>query len=305
MSKRILIFLGLTAAFSAPFELLLIFHGGGRLPYVFAQMWSPAAAALITCRITGKPYSELGFRWDTRGALIGWLIPLGYCLATYVPVWISGLGLFYDAKFVAVTVGPSSLPAALQISAVALFAATAGVIRGTSSALGEEIGWRGFLVPELSKTMGFGGVSLVSGLIWGAWHVPIIAFASYNAGTPLWWSLPCFFLGIIAGATITASLRLRTGSLWPAAILHASHNVFVQTVFNPLTVDTGRTRWVVGEFGIGISLVAAAIAVGFWLRERAAALRSSELAGALPAIETSTDGTHWVPAVTGQEKRVP
>jgi hypothetical protein len=37
--------------------------------------------------------------------------------------------------------------------------------------------------------------------------------------------------------------------VWPAAILHASHNLFVQALFDRVTVDTGPTKWLTGECG--------------------------------------------------------
>ena len=61
-----------------------------------------------------------------------------------------------------------------------------------------------------------------------------------------------------------AWLRLRSGSVWPAAILHASHNLFVQAFFDRVTVDTGPTRWLTGEFGAGLALAFIAVGWIFW-----------------------------------------
>ncbi len=69
---------------------------------------------------------------------------------------------------------------------------TYGLIRSVSSALGEEIGWRGFLVPELSKATSFTLTSLISGIVWSLWHYPILIYGDYNAGTPTWYGLTCF-----------------------------------------------------------------------------------------------------------------
>jgi hypothetical protein len=49
-------------------------------------------------------------------------------------------------------------------------------------------------------------------------------------------------------------------------LLHASYNVFVQSVFDPLTIDTGNTEFLVGEFGIGTALGSALIGYVFWRR---------------------------------------
>jgi membrane protease YdiL (CAAX protease family) len=93
-------------------------------------------------------------------------------------------------------------------------------------------------------------------------------FADYNAGTPGWYAVPCFAAMVVALAVVLAWLRLRSGSVWPAAILHASHNLFVQGFFDQVTVDTGPTKWLTGEFGAGLALAFIAVGWIFW-RERA------------------------------------
>jgi hypothetical protein len=52
--------------------------------------------------------------------------------------------------------------------------------------------------------------------------------------------------------------------VWPAAILHASHNLYVQAFFDRVTVDTGPTKWITGEFGAGLALAFIALALLFW-----------------------------------------
>jgi hypothetical protein len=61
-------------------------------------------------------------------------------------------------------------------------------------------------------------------------------------------------------------MRLKSGSLWTGALLHASHNLYVQTIFTPLTRDTGKTAWFIDEFGLMLPLVTIAFAVYFWAR---------------------------------------
>jgi uncharacterized protein len=119
-------------------------------------------------------------------------------------------------------------------------------------------------VPTLARSMSFGRTALLSGAIWAAWHVPLILFADYNAGTPAWFSVPCFALMVVAIAVPMAWLRLRTGSVWPAAIMHASHNLFVQGFFDRVTVDTGPTRWLTTEFGAALAVTIGVVAWMFW-----------------------------------------
>jgi membrane protease YdiL (CAAX protease family) len=257
--KKIAIFYGLTMAFSGLFDALVLHAGkmdAGNLLYVTGSMWSPALAAFATKAMFGESIRELPWGWGKcRYAWLGYLIPIAYALPVYLAVWLSGLGAFADLDFVkrtAAEFGWSDFPPGVALFLFILLTATLGMVGKTSRALGEEIGWRGFLVPELAKVVGFPGVGLISGLMWAAYHYPALIFADYNAGTPVWYGLGCFTLMVIADSFILAWLTLRSGSLWPAAILHGSHNLFIQSIFTPLTRDTGPTKYVIDEFGIGL-----------------------------------------------------
>jgi len=61
-----------------------------------------------------------------------------------------------------------------------------------------------------------------------------------------------------------AWLRLKSGSLWTGVLMHASHNLFIQSVFGPLTTDTGLTKYITGEFGLALALISLVIAYIFW-----------------------------------------
>jgi CAAX protease family protein len=142
------------------------------------------------------------------------------------------------------------------------------MIRGLSTALGEEIGWRGFLVPELAKQMSYTKLSLLSGFIWAVWHCPLLLFADYNAGTNRWYAMGCFTVMIVSTSFMFAWLRLKSGSLWPAAVLHASHNLFIQTVFDNMMRNTGKTLWYTTEFGAALAVVTTVFASFFWMRRK-------------------------------------
>jgi membrane protease YdiL (CAAX protease family) len=153
--------------------------------------------------------------------------------------------------------------------------------------LGEELGWRGFLVPELTKWMSIRNAGLLSGLIWSVWHLPGILGADYHTeGTPLAYQIVCFFIMVISGGVIFAWVRMKSGSVWPAVILHAVHNNVIQSFFDRITADTGYTRYFVGEFGLALPLVMMVIAMILWkkLGEQESAKKeipqSASLAGA-------------------------
>ena len=131
-------------------------------------------------------------------------------------------------------------------------------------ATGEEIGWRGVLVPQLAKVQPFVKVAIISGVIWGLWHLPVILFGGYNSGTPFWYAIACFGVSITAGSFAYAWLRLSSGSLWPAALMHAVHNVVFQGVMDMITVDTGNTAYFSTEFGVFLSIAGVILALIIW-----------------------------------------
>jgi membrane protease YdiL (CAAX protease family) len=71
---------------------------------------------------------------------------------------------------------------------------------------------------------------------------------------------------VVADSFILAWLTLRSKSLWPAAIFHGSHNLFIQSIFTPLTRDTGPTKYVIDEFGIGLVVTIGIAAIFTWRR---------------------------------------
>jgi membrane protease YdiL (CAAX protease family) len=269
--KKIAVFYSLTLVFSNVFNAFVLHAGrmdAGNLLYVTGAMWSPALAAFATKRIFGEPIGDLPWKWGgARYAWLAYLIPLAYALPVYLFVWLTGLGRFADAEFIKHTAeqfGWSNLSPGLILALFVALTAALGLVGKTSRALGEEIGWRGFLVPELSKVVGFGGVGMISGVMWAVYHFPVLLFADYNKGAPAWYSLGCFTLMVVADSFILAWLTLRSKSLWPAAIFHGSHNLFIQSIFTPLTRDTGPTNYIIDEFGIGLVITISIAALFSW-----------------------------------------
>lgn len=271
IQKWILIFVFITFALNFIFQILIFFLKPaplGRKYYDFGTFWSPGIAALITCYLSRKSLDELGWkRGDWRYYLGAYIIPLIYSLVAYLATWILGLGAFYNADFVQTTAknfGWTFLPDGVVIALYVLFSATYGLLQDFLPALGEEIGWRGFLVPELAKTTSFLKTAVASGAIWAMWHYPFIIFGDYNGGTPLLYSLVCFTLTIIGISFPLAWLRLKSGSLWTGMVFHASHNVFIEDIFNPLTLEKGMTKYIISEFGISIVIASLIVAYIFW-----------------------------------------
>jgi membrane protease YdiL (CAAX protease family) len=244
--------------------------GGEWVDYTGCLMWCPALGALLASRYLGRSVSTLAWKWgETRYQVAGYLVPLGYTGLIYAFVWTTGAGGFYNKAFVdliAKDLGLGRLPQWAIIALCFFFTATIGVIRDTATVLGEEIGWRGFLVPELAKRHGFFATAFISGIIWALWHYPILLLGSYHAPTPVWYYLPLFTVTVTTINFLWTWLRLKSGSIWPCVFLHAAHNTFFQRFFDPLTVYNARTPYVATEFGASLTLVSILIAVYFWRR---------------------------------------
>lgn len=244
-------------------------------------MWVPAFAAFITCGLCGVDAKTLGWRWPgPRWLALAYLVPLIYTLPVYVVTWLVLRGSFDLSTFMrgvagSYNLGDSPVFGTFVIGMPLLL--TVGMIGGITWALGEEIGWRGFLLPRIESRIGYTGASMVVGLIWAVWHYPGLLFGTYNAGTNPIYAVACFTLMVVAMSFAIGWLRLRTRSIWPCAMLHASHNTFVQGIFDPLTADTGPSRYMTTEFGAGMAIVIAVTGYLFWARRGLLGLRERSI----------------------------
>ncbi len=226
-------------------------------------MWSPALAAILTQIVFRGSLEELGWRLGpTRYLLWGALIPLAYSVAIYGFAWATGLAGFQSP--------PTNL--------IVLF--VPGLFAACFAALGEEIGWRGFLVTHLMTTTSFRDTILISWIVWAVWHYPAIVWADYHSDAPLWFDVTSLTIALLGMSAMTAWMRLRSGSIWPVVIWHGAHNFLIQTVILAMTVRTEFSEYVVDDFGLGVMASGAVLAVIF-LRS-AAEFREK---GLLPLVE--------------------
>jgi len=271
--KEIFTFLGLAFLFSSvPYALMIhsghIGVGNGLVSALL--MWCPGLAAFATCALFRIDILTLGWTWrPARYQVWAYVIPFVYTLPVYLVVWALIRGSFSFSEFAdstAQALGFPSHPAATTLLIGVPLYATMSVIGAMARTLGEEIGWRGFLLPRLVRQTGFTVGCLLSGCVWALWHYPVLLFADYNSGTSPAYALTCFTLMVLAASFIWGWLRLKSGSLWTSALLHASHNAFVQIVFDGMTRPVGRTLYFTTEFGAGLIVTMGAFALYFWSR---------------------------------------
>ncbi|MEO1772483.1 CPBP family intramembrane glutamic endopeptidase [Candidatus Enterococcus ferrettii] len=238
--KAITLFLVITFATSSIFYGLIIL-GEKMFPDLYEisgylLMWCPGIAAIIVRRKYYPKDKILGFQVSKpRYLLAGIFLPVLYWGLSYgIYLLFSKSYKLSDEVITYLVKSPMTFFVYLLIFLI--------------TAMGEEIGWRGFLLPKLNDLFGMRKASLLSGLIWALWHYPIL-FSGYVSQIPLWYQLTTYTLLVFALSFIMAFLRLRSNSVWPAILLHASHNLLCQLILDPAI--SGKSRpFLVGETGI-------------------------------------------------------
>ncbi len=131
------------------------------------------------------------------------------------------------------------------------------------TSIAEEFGWRGYLVPRLDA-IGVGRWSnhLVVGLIWGAWHIPYVS-VFWDFTDESWATLvPRILVGTVIVAVVYGEIRLATGSVWPAVLMHAMGNAFVGALLADEVLEVGSSTPIVFSPGPDGLLVIGLTALG-------------------------------------------
>jgi membrane protease YdiL (CAAX protease family) len=256
--------------------------GGGA---VLLYMSTPTLAVLVMVLVvTRDGYSIEGWkvlglhRLGLKAWWIAFLAPLLVGVVATAIVWATPL-----AKFVM----PDDAVSQILNFFIGIVIAT------LTFSLGEELGWRGYLLPQL-LSVGWTRAFVLVGLIWAAWHMPLIFLTPlyHSAGNRLI-VLPLFVATIVAASFFFGYLRVWTGSVWPASIAHSSHNAAWSTLAaftvtsNPVVVN----EYLVGDNGILI-LAGTAIAA-LWLGRKV----SRSLGSGGPAVPQPGEASGEAPAL--------
>jgi membrane protease YdiL (CAAX protease family) len=233
---------------------------GNTLPLVpsFPLMLAPGLAAVLTRLLRREGFADVSFRlrnpWMSRAYLLAFGLPLIVGIVAYGLACLFGLAKFDPPPF-PVAVG---LPLG-QFGLVLAFSATAGTILGFPSAAGEEIGWRGYLLPRMIDGR-LPQPILLNSLIWGVWHLPVLFAGVYAVGPSVWLSATGLIVGTLAAGSILAWIRLATRSIWPYIIVHAAWNAMINGGFTLATQNAAANFWI-GESGILVVVTLALVAL--------------------------------------------
>jgi len=163
---RIATFLMLTFGLSTIFYVKMITGGEGIAPWTLPLMWCPAISAIITKLIFDRNLRGLGWKSGPAKWLgLAYLLPILYGAVVYGITWLVGQGGFTTDGIagVASELGMSNASSVQMVAIYTLLLGTFVFLKsGLPAALGEELGWRGFLFPELERMTSLTTASLRS-----------------------------------------------------------------------------------------------------------------------------------------------
>ena len=257
--KRVLfLYLALVFVISAPLEVMWILGGETGANIAPLLMLVPAAVALVLKLVFFRKQKLLGFH---AGRPIYYLycvlIPLGYISLSYLLFWVLSPGTYVGPGILIEATSGQGMPAFMLY--------LLSVVGAILVAFGEEIGWRGLMYPLMHRQWGRNRALVFSGLVWAMWHFPVLIWADYMSEAAVGYRIAMFTIEVVAITVVVSWLRMKSDSVWPAAIFHGLHNFFDQTIFTPMTGGANKAYFVseTGLVTVLFSLAAAALILAF------------------------------------------
>lgn len=250
--------------------------------FITLMMSTPAAAALIVMalfRVPARPRARaLGLtplRPVGRFLLflaLGLVLPIVIVVVTIAVSAALGLVRLDLVDFsgfaaqIAVLSGGEPMPPIVLLVVAQLVAIPVGAVLNSIVAFGEELGWRGWLQGALLP-LGVWPALLITGVVWGLWHAPVILLG-YNFARPDAMGLLLIIGGCLAWGVLLGWLRLRSASLWPAVLAHGALNAVGGLILVLIAFGETPDLAVVGPLGlVAWAVVAVVVLVIVLLRQ--------------------------------------
>ncbi len=269
-------------------------------------MFGPAIAATLVRLLRREGFADAGLRLTAKGRRgAGWMYLAAYLamplllaagiavalLSTYQH-WAFSENLQSSARAITDALAKQGQPlpkgftpdqlALISIGTASALAFTLAIPFNMIFTFGEEFGWRGYLLPKLAPLGGI-AAAIITGVIWGLWHAPLIVLESYNYPGHPWLGVLMMVVFTTALGMIFAWLRFRSGSVWPSTLAHAALNA--QAGFAVVFLSQGDSLIAAP---IGILGLIPMIAFAIWLA----------VTGRLkPPPDTATETTSSSPAI--------
>ncbi len=238
--KRLILFVALTIVLAWIVFLLipvcgLTYGSGLSVVILAAAMFVPALCNILTRLITKEGFKNMYLRPHFKGHM------KQYLLVFFGPtalLFLSGAFYFlifpgtFDPKLtvlkqLVVSSGQPGLSVLTMLLIQALTVAVIGPIVNIIPTLGEELGWRGYLLPKLREFFSDRAALVITGAIWGVWHLPVIVmghnYGTEYAGYP-WLGIFAMTVFCVALGVIEGYMSIKLDSVVPAAMIHSTVN---------------------------------------------------------------------------------
>ena len=259
--RHALLFYGITLFLATLVRLAVPWVGVASLPLT---MLTPAVAVLLMQAAIAPEGGWRSFAVSLGLTTAGWK---AWPLALFAPLLIHGVGLLVLVATGLTVFRPLDTTANLVL---ALADVLAGLVVSTLFAMGEEVGWRGYMLPRLLR-LGVLPALLLTGFLQGVWHMPLLLTTDlyHSSGNP-WIVAPLFLVTLTLAGIFFGFLRLWTGSVWPAALAHGAVNVAWSAVTRMSgTASPMVLEYIGGESGLIVIsglVVADTLIIGYMLR---------------------------------------
>lgn len=214
---QIIVFLFGTILFSAIFQVYIIRHI--KTINTFAMvflMWVPGVVGIACSKYYRHKFRDLALVKPGHLSLI---------LAYSIP---AGASIFMFLVLILTETGSFKLPEFGWFKHV-FFLPTIGVLVNGVMAMGQELGWRGFLLNRLMRAQ-VPEPLLISGLLWAMWYWPLILFLDYSSSPMPWLSVTLFTVQTVSFGVILCWLREFSKSIYPPVLAHAVHLTWLQQI---------------------------------------------------------------------------
>lgn len=238
--KRLIIFVTLTIAIAWLVFLMIpisgLTYGRGSSVFILAAaMFVPALCSILTRLITKEGFKNMYLRPHFRGHMKHYLLiyfgPTALLFLSGAFYFLIFPGQFDTGLTVLKELTASSGMSGLSVSALLIIQVLQVVILGPViniiPTLGEELGWRGYLLPKLRRFFSDRTALVVTGAIWGIWHLPVIVmghnYGTGYAGYP-WLGILAMIVFCVIFGTIEGYIAIKLESVIPAAMIHSVLN---------------------------------------------------------------------------------
>jgi len=248
-------------------------------------MWAPAIANLLTRLITREGNRNYRLKPEVKQAWPYWvtawvapaiLISLGAALFFLLfPQFLDGAFQTVRMQIAFSGQDPDIMNIPQLLLMQSLFAILIAPLLNGIATFGEEFGWRAYLLPKLLD-LGVKKALIISGIIWGIWHLPVIAMGyNYGSGYPgaPWLGMVIMVWVTMAWGILIGWLTLRGKSVWPAVIAHGALNGFAAI---STLVTKGSPSPLVGPLPTGVIASLPFVVAAIWVLFSPKALENLE-----------------------------